>query len=125
MANKFYNSLRDENGEPTYSYNNEDMRHFVRNTIKGGRCTVLIQCYKSSISDEVFNIFSTELNKSGNICEITDKYFEFTNKHRKSKEKEFDSKFEDYRDIIQEEKSKYVSDKLSRLKIHEKLPIKS
>ena len=29
LANKFFNSLRDENDEPIYTYINEYMRHFV------------------------------------------------------------------------------------------------
>ena len=30
LADKFFNSLRDENDEPIYSYNDEYMRCFVR-----------------------------------------------------------------------------------------------
>ena len=29
LANKYFNSLRDESDEPIYTYNNEFMRHFV------------------------------------------------------------------------------------------------
>ena len=58
LANKYFNSLRDESDEPIYTYNDEFMRHFVRQSIKGGRCSALNRYYKSSISDEVFNNFS-------------------------------------------------------------------
>ena len=88
LANKYFNSLRDENDEPIYTYNDEYMRHFVRKSIKGGRCTALNQYYKSTVSDEVFNIMSQELGVDGNICEILDKYFEYTNKHRNKIEDE-------------------------------------
>ena len=38
LANKYFNSLKDESDEPIYTYNNEFMRHFVRQSIKRGRC---------------------------------------------------------------------------------------
>ena len=38
LASKNFISLRDENDELTYFYNNEYMRYFVRQRIKGGRC---------------------------------------------------------------------------------------
>ena len=56
LANKNFNSLGDENDEPIYTYNDEYMRHFVRKSIKGGRCAALNQWFKSTISDEVFEI---------------------------------------------------------------------
>ena len=58
LANKYFNRLRDESDEPIYTYNDEYMRHFVRQSIKGGRCSALNQYYKSNISQEVFNIIS-------------------------------------------------------------------
>ena len=75
-ANKYFISLRDENDEPIYTYNDEFIRHFVRQSVKGGRCSALNQYYKSTIADEVYNIISKELVVNGNICEILDKYFE-------------------------------------------------
>ena len=95
LANKFFNRLRDENDEPIYTYNDEFMRHFVRQSIKGGRCSALNQFFKSFDSDEVFNIISKELNVNGNICEFLDESFEYKNKHRKIIENEYDSQFED------------------------------
>ena len=58
LAKKYVSSLRDENDEPIYTYINPFMRNFVRQSIKGGRCTALNQYYKSTISDKVFNIIS-------------------------------------------------------------------
>ena len=57
----------------------------------------------------------------GKICEILDNHFEFINKHRNIIEDEYDSQFKGYRDINQDEKAKYVSDKLIKLPIHENL----
>ena len=33
-AKKYFNSLKDENDEPIYTYNDEYMPHFVRQSIK-------------------------------------------------------------------------------------------
>ena len=77
LANKYFNSLRDENDEPIYTYTDPFMRNFVREAIKGGRCNAFNQHYKSESSDEVFNIISKELNVNGNICENLEKYFNF------------------------------------------------
>ena len=124
LANKYFNSLRDESDEPIYTYNDEFMRHFVRKCIKGGRCSALNQYYKSNISKEVFNIISKELNiddNNENVCEIIDKYFEYTNEKRKIIENEYDSNFKDYRDIDEEERSEHINKELNKLPIHKKL----
>ena len=122
LANKYFNSLRDEDDEPIYTYTDPFMRNFLRKAIKGGRCNAFNQYYKSEISDEVFNIISKELNiNNDNVCDILEKYFKFLNKYEKEYEKEFNSKYNDYRDIDQEEKQKYVNKKLNMLPIHKKL----
>ena len=53
LAHKRFNSLRDENDEPIYTYTDPFMRIFVRQSIKRGRCKAFNQHYKSEISDEV------------------------------------------------------------------------
>ena len=124
LAKKYFNSLRDESDEPIYTYNDEYMRYFVRQSIKGGRCSALNQYYKSNISKEVFNIISKELNVNGNdedVCEIINKYFEYTNEQRKLLEDEYDSKFKDYRDIDVEERTEHINKELIKLPIHKKL----
>ena len=100
------------------------MRHFVRKSIKGGRCSALNQYYKSNISKEVFNIISKELNiddNNENVCEIIDKYFEYTNEKRKIIENKYDSNFKDYRDIDEEERTEHINKELNKLPIHKKL----
>ena len=67
LADNYFNSLKDENDEPIYIHNGEFMRYFVRKSKKGGRCSALNQYHESSISDEVFNIRTTELNVNGNV----------------------------------------------------------
>ena len=73
LANKYFNSLRDENDEPIFTYTDPFMRNFLRKAIKGGRCNAFNQHYKSEISDEVFNFISKELNVNGNECDILGK----------------------------------------------------
>ena len=79
LANKYFNSLGDENDEQIYTYTDSFMRNFVRKAIKGGRCNAFNQRYKSEISDDVFSIISKQLNDDGIECEILEKYFEFLN----------------------------------------------
>ena len=121
LANKYFNSLRDENDEPFYTSTDPFMRNFVRKAIKGGRCNAFNQRYKSEISYEVFNIASKELNVNGNVCDLLEKYFEFVNKYEKQYAKEFDSKYDDYRDINQKEKTNYINKKLNMLSSHKEL----
>ena len=121
LANKYFNSLRDKNDEPIYTYKEECMRHFVRKIIKGGRCATDNQYYKSSISDEVFNVISQELNVKDNICEISDKYFENTNKQTKILENDYDSQFKDYRDNDEEGRTEHINKELNKLPKRKKL----
>ena len=68
LDNKFFNSLRDDNDEPpNFTYNDKYMRYIVRQSIKNDRCVALNDYYKSTISDEVLNIISKELDVNGNI----------------------------------------------------------
>ena len=113
LAIKHFNKIRDENDEPIYTSTHPFMRHFVRQSIKGGRCIALNQFYKSTISDELLIIMSQEVSVNGNICEILDKYFEYTNKHRKILENENDSQFIDYRKNDQEGRTKNINNTLS------------
>ena len=121
LANNYFNSLRDEKHETIYTYTDPIMRNFVRKAIKSGRCNAFNQHYKSEISNEALNIISTELNVNGNICEILEKYFEFLNKYEKQYAKKIDSKYDDYRDIDQKEKTDYMNKKLNMLPIHKEL----
>ena len=121
LANKYFNSLKDENDEPIYTFTDPFMRIFIRNSIKGGRYAALNQSNKSSLSDEVFNIISKEIGVFGNIFEILDKYFEFSNKYEKLYAKDFDSEYDGFRDFIQKEKTDIFNNKFNMLPIHEQL----
>ena len=64
---------------------------------------------------------SKELNVKGNEREILGKCFEFLHENEELYAEEFDSKHDEYRDIIQKEKTDYVSKKRNLLPIHKKL----
>ena len=123
LANKHFNSLRNESDEPIYTYNDELMRHFFRQSIKRGRCSALNQYYKSNISQEVFNIISKELNVNGNdnVCEIINKKFDYTNEQRKILEDKYESQFNDCRDNDEEARTEHINKELNKLPIHKKL----
>ena len=97
------------------------MRHFVRQSIKGGRCLALNQYYKSNISDEVFNIIPRELDNNGNVYDVLDSYFEYTNKHTKIMENEYDSQFNDYRDNDGKERTKHINKEVNKQPVEKKL----
>ena len=64
---KYSNSLRTEEDEPIYIYNDKYMGWFVRESIKGGRVCAFNQYYKSKICDDILKIISEELNVKRNI----------------------------------------------------------
>ena len=43
LGRKHFNSMRDENDEPIYTYKDKHMRHFVRQSIKGERVCIFNQ----------------------------------------------------------------------------------
>ena len=121
LANKYFNSSRDENDETIYTYIDPFMRIFVRKSVKGDICNAFNQRYKSEISYDLFNILSKELNNNGNIRDLLEKCFEFLNKYEKQYAKACDSKSDEYRDIDQEKKTDYINKKLNMLSTHKDL----
>ena len=57
----------------------------------------------------------------GNVSKTIDKYFEYTNKHRKTIENENDSHFHDCRANNRKEGTKYIIIELNKLPIHKEL----
>ena len=90
------------------------MRNFVRRSVKGGRYNAFNQHCISATTDEVFNTNSKELNVNGKICDLLEKYFEFLNKYEKLYAKEFNSKYEENRDIDQKENIDYINKSLTQ-----------
>ena len=88
---KNFNSLRTEEDEPIYSYNEKYMRWFVRQSIKGGRVCAFNQYYESKICDDILKFISEELNVTGNIYDIIEAYLNYKNKRFKIYEKEYEN----------------------------------
>ena len=115
---KYFNSLRTEEDEPIYTYNDKYMRWFVRKSIKGGRMCAFNQYYKSKHCDDVLKIINKELAVKGTAYNTIEAYMEYKNKYFKIFEKGYENQFNDYRDENLEEKEKYISEKLSNLRLH-------
>ena len=86
---KYFTSLRTEEDEPTYTYSDEYMRWFVRQSIKAARVCVFNQYYKSKICIDILKFMSEELNVGGNICDVIETYLNSQNKHFKTFEEEY------------------------------------
>ena len=115
---KYFNSLRTEEDEPIYIYNDKYMRWFVRQSIKRGRVCAFNQNYKSKHCDDIIKIINKELAVKGTVYDTIEAYMEYKNKHFKIFEKEYEDQFDDYRDENVEEKEKFINEKLSNLRLH-------
>ena len=118
---KYFNSLRTEEDEPIYTYNDKYMRWFVRQSIKGGRVCAFNQYYKSNHFEDIKRILSKELGVKGCIYDIIEEYMRYKKKYYDVYEKEYESQFDDYRLETEDDKEKYINKKLSNLKIHKLL----
>ena len=118
---KTFNSMREENDEPTYTYNDKYIRLFVRQSLKGGRVCVFNQYCKSKICDEVLKILSEELNVKRNVYDIIEAYMNYKNHHLKFIKEEYESKLNDYRDLDENEMNDYINKKLGEYTIHKLL----
>ena len=115
---KYFNSLRTEEDEPIYTYNDKYMRWFVRQSIKGGRVCAFNQYYKSKHFEDIKKIISKFLDVKGTVYEIFEEYLKYKKKHYDIFEKEYEALFDDYRDENEEDKEKYINQKLGDLTIH-------
>ena len=105
---KYFKSMREENDEPIYTYNDKNMNWFVRQSIKGGRVCAINQYYKSKNCDKVLKILSEELNVIGNVDDIIEVYVKYKNHQMNIFRKAYESIFNDYRDIDKEEMNNYI-----------------
>ena len=74
------------------------MRWFVRQSKKGGRVCAFIQYYKSKKCDLFLRTISEELGIKGNIFDFKEAFLDYKNKYFDIFEKEYESRFNDYRD---------------------------
>ena len=119
MGWKYFNSLRTEQDEPIYTYNDKYTRWFVRQSIKGRRVCAFKQYYKSEICYDFLKIIPEELNVKGNFYDIIKAYLNYKNKHFKIFENDYENHFNDYRGEDVEEKEKHIIEKLSQLPFHQ------
>ena len=115
---KYFNSLRTEEDEFIYTYNDKYMRWFVRQSIKGGRVCAFNQYYNPKHCDDILNNVNKELAVKGTVYDTIEAYIEYKNKHFILYEKEYENQFNDYRHENVEEKEKYINEKLSNLRLH-------
>ena len=109
---KYFNSLRTEEDEPIYTYDDKYMRWFVRQSINGGRVCSFNQYYKLKHCDDILKIINKEVAVKGTLYDTIEVYMEYKNNHFKIFEKEYESQFDDYRDENVEEKELYINKKI-------------
>ena len=98
------------------------MRWFVRQSIKGGRVCAFNQYYISDHYYDIKKILAKELGvRNGNIYDIIEEYLRYKKKYYDIYEKDYESQINDYRDEDEDEKEKYINEKLSNLRIHKLL----
>ena len=61
LERKYFISMRDESDEPIYTYNDQYMRHIVRQSFKERRVCSLNQYCRLITSNKVFKFFSRKL----------------------------------------------------------------
>ena len=71
---KFFNSLRTEEDEHKYTYNDKSVRHFVRQSIKSGRVCSFNEYYQLKTSDDVIKLLSRERKIEGNVYDNIEAY---------------------------------------------------
>ena len=115
---KYFNTLRTEEDELIYTYDDKYMRWFVRQSIKRRRVCAFNQYYESKHCDDVLKIINKELAVKGTVYDTIQAYMEYKNNRFKIFEKEYENQFNDYRHENIEEKEKYINEKLSNLRLH-------
>ena len=120
---KYFNSLRTEEDEPIYTYNDKYMSWFVRQAAYGGLVCAFNQYYRSKTSRDILKVLSKELNLDAkeNVYKIIEAFMQYKKDHLKINKEEYESRFNDYRDINEEEMKKYINKNLSELPIHQLL----
>ena len=118
---KNFNSMRTEEDEPIYTYNDKYMRWFVRQSIKGGRVCSFNWCFRSKNCDEILKISSKDLNVKKKVYDISEAYMKYKNHSLKTIKEEYESKYNDYRDIDEEELENYMNKKSGEVPIHKLL----
>ena len=92
---KHFNSVRDENDEPIYIYDDKYIRLFVRRSVNRRRVCSFNQYLKSNYCDDLLKIISEELNVKEKIYDVIEAYLNYKIKHFKIYEKEYANNIND------------------------------
>ena len=84
---KYFKSLRTEEDQPIYTYDDKYMRWLVRQSIKGGRVCAFNQYYKSKHCDDILNFINKELAVKGTVCDTIEAYMKYKTNNLKSLKK--------------------------------------
>ena len=80
---KYFSSLRTEEDEPIYTYNDDYMRWFVRQAAYRGRVCAFNQYYKSKSCDDILKIISQQLKIEGSVYDKMETYMKHKSEHFK------------------------------------------
>ena len=89
------------------------MRFFVKLSVKRDRVCAFILFIISKIRVDILIHISEELNVKRNIFNFTETYLEYKIIHLEIIARVYENKFNNYRDIDEEEMENYVNEKLS------------
>ena len=78
---KNFNSIRTDEAEPIYTYNEKYMKWFVSQSIKGGGVCAYSHYYKSKACENNLKCISEEKNVKGNIYDFIKGYLNHKTNH--------------------------------------------
>ena len=80
---KNFKSLRKDEDEVIYTYDDNYMKRFLRQNIKGGRVCSYIQFFNWKLCDKILNCVSEDLKVNGIVYEFIAKYVIYEKKYSK------------------------------------------
>ena len=118
---KHFDSLGTEEDESIYTYNDNYMRRFLRQSTKRGRVCAFYQYYESKVRDDKLKIISEELNVNDIIYDILEARLNYKNDPLGLFGKDYESIIHDYRNEDIVEKEIFVNKKLGQFPVHQLL----
>ena len=85
------------------------MRNIVRHSLEGERVCAFNQYYKSKICGDVLKFLPGELKVERVVFNIIEADMKYKNDHSKIITEEYEIKFDNYRQIDEEEMQKYIN----------------
>ena len=116
---KCFNSLKTEEDEPNFTYNDRYMRWFLRENINGGQVCAFNQFFKPKICDSISKHLSEELVLKRNASDFIGAYTNYKKKKLKLLKKENEKKNIMIIEMKMKNKKKIINEKLSIPPIHQ------